>query len=251
MRTIVLIIATRIVKGRNMSIKKLITGLTLSLVLACGGASAADFSKGLDAFNAGDYKTTLSEWIPLAEQGDVYTQHTLGVILGNGNDAIKDIKSAVKWYTLAAEQGYADSQYNLGVMYDNGEGVPENDKTAVEWYKKAAKQGNDLAQKRLGCMYSYGKGVLENDTTSAKWYTLAAKQGDARAQSSLGSQYRSGEGVLKDNQRAYMWFSTASFNGNQVGDINKSSVVKEMTPADVSKAQAMSSLCLESNYTDC
>ncbi|WP_443628051.1 hypothetical protein [Candidatus Njordibacter sp. Uisw_002] len=50
-----------------MSIKKLITGLTLSLVLACGGASAADFSKGLDAFNAGDYKTTLSEWIPLAE----------------------------------------------------------------------------------------------------------------------------------------------------------------------------------------
>ena len=198
-----------------MSIKKIITGLTLSLLLASGMASAADFNKGLNAFNSGDYKTALAEWIPLAEQGDVYTQNFLGFALSNGNDAIKDIKSAIKWYTLAAEQGYVDSQYNLGVMYANGNGVLENDKTAV------------------------------------KWYTLAAEQGDASAQSNLGSQYRSGEGVLKDNQRAYMWFSIASFNGNQAGDINKSSVVKEMTPADISKAQDMSSRCLESNYTDC
>ena len=57
MRVIVLIITTRIVKGRNMSIKKLITGLTLSLLLSSGMASAADCKKGLQAAQAGDFKT--------------------------------------------------------------------------------------------------------------------------------------------------------------------------------------------------
>jgi len=118
MRTIVLIIATRIVKGRNMSIKKIITGLTLSLLLSSGMASAADFNKGLQAYNSGNFKTTLAEWTPLAEQG------------------------------------YAGAQYNLGFMYDKGKGVPENDKTAVKWYTKAAEQGDAAAQTNLGLMYA-------------------------------------------------------------------------------------------------
>ena len=85
-----------------MSIKKIITGLTLLLLLSSGVAIAADFNKGLQAAQAGDFKTALAEWTPLAEQG------------------------------------YVDAQYNLGLMYDNGEGVPENDKTAVKWYTLAA-----------------------------------------------------------------------------------------------------------------
>jgi TPR repeat protein len=79
-----------------MSIKKIVIGLTLSLLLASGVASAADFNKGLEAAQSGDFKTALAEWTPLAEQGD------------------------------------ADAQLNLGLMYDNGDGVPENDKTAVK-----------------------------------------------------------------------------------------------------------------------
>ena len=80
-----------------MSIKKIITGLTLSMLLAGGVASAADFSKGVEAYNSGDFKTALAEWTPLAEQGN------------------------------------AMAQFNLGHMYANGYGVPENDKTAVKW----------------------------------------------------------------------------------------------------------------------
>jgi len=79
-----------------MSIKKLITGLTLSLLLASGVASAADFNKGMEAAQSGDFKTALAEWTPLAEQGN------------------------------------ASAQFNLGLMYSNGWGVPENDKTAVK-----------------------------------------------------------------------------------------------------------------------
>ena len=89
-----------------MSIKKIITGLTLSMLLGSGVAVSADFNKGLEAAQSGDFKTALAEWTPLAEQGG------------------------------------SDAQYNLGIMYDSGRGVPENDKTAVKWYTKAAEQGD-------------------------------------------------------------------------------------------------------------
>ena len=81
-----------------MDIRKIFTGLRLSLLLGSEVAVAADFDKGLTAAQSGDSKTALAEWTPLAEQG------------------------------------HADAQYSLGVMYENGEGSPENAKTALKWY---------------------------------------------------------------------------------------------------------------------
>jgi len=121
----------------------------------------------------------------------------------------------VKWLTLAAEQGYARAQFNLGLAYRRGLGVPENDKTEV------------------------------------KWYTLAAEQGHAAAQTNLGFMYATGQGVLTDNRKAYMWYNLGNYNGNKTAGENKDIIAKDMTPADISKAQEMSSRCLASNYTDC
>ena len=198
-----------------MSIKKIITGLTLSFLLSSGVASAADFNKGTQAMNSGDYKIAMAELKPLAEQGD------------------------------------ASSQYNVGVMYEYGYGVPENDKIAVKWYTRAAEQGMPHARFALGTMYDNGTGVPENDKTAVKWYTLAAKWGLAIAQANLGVMYSNGEGVLTDTKRAYMWYNLASYNGEKIAGENKDIIAKQMTPADISKAQDMSSRCLESNYTDC
>lgn len=38
-------------------------------------ASGADFQKGMNAYNQGDYVTTLKEWRPLAEQGHASAQY--------------------------------------------------------------------------------------------------------------------------------------------------------------------------------
>ena len=198
-----------------MSISKKIIGLTLSLLLASGVDSAADFNKGLKAAQSGDFQTALAEWTPLAEQG------------------------------------YAQAESNLGFMHANGEGVPENDKTAVKWYNLAAEQGYARAQYTLGNMYANGKGVPENDKTAVKWFTKAAKQGHAKAQGNLGALYAMGEGVLTDTKRAYMWLNLGSYNGNKVAGENKDKIAKQMTPADISKAQDISSACLANNYTDC
>ena len=118
-------------------------------------------------------------------------------------------------WTPLAEQGNAMAQFNLGHMYANGYGVPENDKTAVKWFTKAAEQGLAEGQFNLGAMYDFGDGVPQNDKTAVKWYTLA------------------------------------SYNGSEVARENKDAVAKQMTPADISAAQDMSSRCLENNYRDC
>jgi TPR repeat protein len=200
-----------------MSIKIKFTGLLLSLLLPSGAAlaSAGDFNKGLKAFTAGDFKTVLAEWVPLAEMGHVIAQNNLGVMYANGNGVLENDKAAVEWLTLAAEQGYADSQLYLGFKYEHGSGIAKDYKAAVKWYTKAAKQGNAEAQFYLGRAYEYGDGVLTN-----KW-------------------------------RAYMWYNLSNSIGYVLASNAKDYLATQMTPADISKAQDMSSRCLESNYTDC
>jgi TPR repeat protein len=239
-------------KDERMNISKIITGLLLSILLGSGVAVAADYDKGLKAAESGDFKTALAEWTPLAEQGDADAQFNLGLMYANGYGVPENDKTSVKWYTKAAEQGYASAQLRLGSMYDFGKGVPKSYKTAVKWYTLAAEQGNARAQDFLGGMYQTGSGVLQNHKTAVKWYKKAAEHGDASAQSSLGYMYSKGHGVLKDNRRAYMWHNLSSYNGlEQIGGRYIDKIAKKMTLADISKAQDMSSRCLESNYTDC
>ena len=88
---------------------------------------SADFDKGLDAYDRGDYATALREFKPLAEQGNAAAQFNLGVMYDKGIGVPQNHKTAVKWYTLAAKQGNAHAQTNLGLMYDEGKGVPQND----------------------------------------------------------------------------------------------------------------------------
>jgi len=175
----------------------------------------ADFWKGVDAYNNGDYATALNEWRPLAEQGNASAQFNLGVMYANGRGVPEDDREAVKWYTLAAEQGYVPAQTNLGWMYSNGRGVPEDDREAVKWYTLAAEQGNQYAQNNLGVLYDRGHGVPEDDVY------------------------------------AYMWFNIASSLGHDRAPRSKQMLERRMSPSQVEEAQALSRKCLNSNYEDC
>jgi hypothetical protein len=175
------IISITAIQGQNMSIKKIITGLILSLLLSNGVASAADYNSAYSTFQSGNYEAAFQEMLPFAEQGNVDAQYYIARMYDEGRGALENDKAAVKWYTLAAEQGDRWAQYSLGRKYDFGEGAPENDKTAVKWYTLAAEQGYAGAQYSLGVMYDNGYGVPVNDKTAIKWYTLAAEQGNANA----------------------------------------------------------------------
>jgi TPR repeat protein len=245
-----------------MEIKNLTIGLTLSIMFGSGAVCAGDFDlKSLVpkelfhedlVFKQGtSVMDQMADWKILAKEGDATAQHNLGVVFERGLGRLVDRKIAFKWYAKAAEQGFPNSQYKLGKMYDNGNGVPENDKQALEWYTLAAEQGFSDAPYNLGHMYDNGEGVAENDKTAVKWFTLAAEQDDAEAQTNLGAMYQYGHGVPTDIKRAYMWYNLGSYNGAQLAFENKNKLAKQMTPTDISKAQDMSSRCLNSGYTDC
>jgi TPR repeat protein len=136
-------------------------------------------------------------------------------------------------------------------MYKFGQGAPENQKTAEKWFTLASEQGHANAQNNMRLMYDLGQGVPVSSKTAVKWYTLAAKQGYAHAQDNLGAVYEYRGGLFTDYRRAYMWYNLGSYNGSEKAGKHKDTLAKEMTTADISKAQDMSSLCLESNYTDC
>ena len=131
----------------------------LALFTSCLLLSAnvtADFEKGLTAYEAGDYETAISEWKPLAEQGNASAQFNLGVMYKRGIGVLQDYKEAVKWYTKAAEQGNANAQGNLGFMYGNGNGVLQDNVYAHMWFNIASSNGSendrknrDLAAERM------------------------------------------------------------------------------------------------------
>ena len=114
----------------------------LFLTLLVGNPASADFQKGFDAYERGDYATALREFRPLAEQGNASAQNNLGVMYEKGQGVSQNDKTAVKWYRFAAEQGFAIAQYNLGLMYHKGQGVPQNYVRAHMWYNLATSQGD-------------------------------------------------------------------------------------------------------------
>ena len=189
--------------------------LTCALFFSHGWAHGASLDKGLEAYQAGDFKTALAQWL------------------------------------LFAEQGNASAQSNLALMYEHGKGVVQNHQSAVHWYTLAAEQGEAVAQANLGAMYDTGRGVVENDSTAIKWLNLAAAQGYAHAQAYLGVMYVNGEGVTADYLRAYMWWSLAADNGDQPSAQYKHSIASKMSPAHLIKAQQMATKCFNSGYDDC
>ncbi len=65
----------------------------------------------------------------------------LGYYYANGKGVSKNLKKAVRLYTLAANQGDVTAQTNLGYYYENG-GLPKDPGKAAELYILAADQGH-------------------------------------------------------------------------------------------------------------
>lgn len=182
---------------------KLIRRMVLPLLLAVYGPAWGGYKEGLAAIQRGDYGDALSEWQPVAEQGNASAQYNLGQLYRDGLGVTQDYKEAEKWYRMAAQQGFRDAQYNLAFMHYKGYGVPQN-------YKEAM-----------------------------KWYLSAAENGLAAAQFTLGVMYLNGEGVPKDNVQAYMWFSLARANGIEEATQKQDVAATQMTYSQIGKAQSL------------
>jgi uncharacterized protein len=182
-------------------------------------AAWAGFETGMGGYQRGDYAIAVSEWRPLAEQGD------------------------------------PGAQFYLGLLYEKGAGLPQDYTTARKWYEKAATQGYAMAQTSLGVLYEKGAGLPQDYTTARKWYEKAAFRGYPMAQTNLGLLYRSGHGVPQDDMRAYMWFSLAAahLTGNlqKPGADSRDKTASLLTPAQIAEAQRLARRCQAQQFKGC
>ena len=223
--------------------QKTLSSLVIALMLCWSGAVHAGYfqhtegyTRGYDAYHAGDYAGAFREWHDLGKQGDALAQFGLGQMYENGHGVAQSDVEAVKWYRLAAEQGLSPAQYDLGRMYANGYGVTQGSVEAVKWYRLAAQQEYPKAQFWLGYSYRHGEGVPQNDAEALKWYHLLAEyinyldahtllalvrewrdlaeQGAASAQFDLGQLYESGlSEMTMDHVEAMKWYRLAAEQG--------------------------------------
>ena len=70
------------------------------------------------------------------------------------NDLEKDSEKALRLLRLAANQGNVVSQHNLGVMYLTAKIVTQDYDQSVKWFQKAADLEYAPAQYALGYMYA-------------------------------------------------------------------------------------------------
>ena len=124
--------------------------------------AAADFDKGIAAYQANDLPLAYKEFRASADEGHADSQFNVALMLEKGIGVVKDEKKSVAWYEKSAVNGNAAAQFNLGVLYENGRGTAVDFEKANEWYRKAAVQGDALAIGNLGMLYLRGDGVKAN-----------------------------------------------------------------------------------------
>ncbi len=82
----------------------------LLLSLISFSSWGADFQKGKDAYDSGDYETALSEWRPLAEEGRPSAQYNLGLMYLN---VYQDLANGTKMWIKSAAQGQEKAKRGL------------------------------------------------------------------------------------------------------------------------------------------
>ena len=181
---------------------------------------SAEYSEGVNAYLAQNYKLAMARLKPFAELGNAKSQSYVGSIYEAGRGVERNRGEAIGWFLKAAGQGDAYSQSHLGYAYEEGLGVARDEKLAAEWYGKAADQGDAYSEARLASLYRDGRGLAQDFEQAAKWFAKAADQGSTWAQMNLGLLYIKGQGVPLDYTKAMFWLRNAADRNDNYAQYN-------------------------------
>ena len=134
-----------------------------------------------------------------ANKGHDGAQFQMGVIYEKGlMKQGKDLKEAVRWYSMSAAQDNSRALVNLGRMYQLGHGVDPDDAVAVRYFQKGSLNGDDKSTFNLAMCYKRGTGVAVDVPKSIELLGKAADQGSTAAKFHLGLLLERGEiGVVR------------------------------------------------------
>ncbi len=204
-----------------------------------------------------DYVEAIKWYRKSAEQGYAGAQNNLGYMYYRGLAIRKNLDTARRWYSKAAKQGHALAQSNLGYQHYSDGG------TEFSSFRKAIALGQAEAEYDIIALYpdepnedTRPQRALEaiqsgDYGTAFSIYHSLAEQGDASAQYNLGIMYYEGRGISRHHIYSYMWLSLAKTNGEARAQESLDFLRGQIASEDISKAQALSAKCWESNYADC
>jgi len=169
------------------TIRATVPALAISVTMALTALPGhADFDAGLAAYQAGDFTTARSLWLPLAEQGDPAAQRNLALILLQpGPNRIPNAVQAVRWLEKSAEAGFARAHYDLAYLRFQGLGLKADPALAAEHMQSAARLGLGEAQHDLAVLFEQGVGVDKNENLAVIWYRRAVQSGFRPARAKL------------------------------------------------------------------
>ena len=192
------------------------------------------------------------KWLRRAAEADFApAQYHLGGMyeeLGFGlpdEEALRNVREAVRLVRLAAEAGYADAQYELGKMYnEGGRGVPRYCVEAAKWFILAAEQGYIHAQNTLAKMYDEGGCVREDWYLAYMWYDIVANQEHEPAEITASYSFFN----IKSPTETIIFSAQSSIYGMETfSEIFPSSE----SPESVAKVREMSRQCRAQKYKNC
>jgi len=133
----------------------------------------AEFSSGIAAFEAKNFKQAMQFLLPLAYDGDAESQHRCAIMYQNGLGSVANEDKAFEFMYSAANQGHPVAQHGLGFMYMEGECTQKSPQDAVKWFTKAGEQGLVGSLTTLAMMYQEGNGVEKNLDEARRLYKEA------------------------------------------------------------------------------
>ncbi|KAA3628527.1 MAG: sel1 repeat family protein [Proteobacteria bacterium] len=177
---------------------------------------SAQFRRGIEAAEKGNFNQAFEYWEPLAEKGYPRAQYGLGVLYDRGQGVTRDPLAAAEWYRRAAEENVWEAQLNLGLLYIAGNGVSRDYALAAILFRKAADRGIADAQVNLGNLYRQGWGVERDSAEAVRWFRRAAVQDHSLGQYLLSEQLAADD--LENLADAYFWATLASDSSGAVAD---------------------------------
>ncbi len=222
----------------------LLAALAAAASWAC--PASAEFAKGKDAFDHGNYNLAYTELMEDAQTGNAEAEFMIGEMAAGGLGTPRSYALAAQWYRLAAAKGYEPASLALGLLYLRGAGndddpsrVAADPAAAVAYLKAAADAGDSSAQSLMGQLYMTGTGV-ERDSSLARRYTLkAAERGVVEAEFNAGLLILRNAGTAPDLANAYKWFSLAARQGYPGADENRRYVMARMSPGELQRGEAL------------
>ena len=100
----------------TLPMKTLIATLCLTIAVLLGGVGNSESdntaTKGVLAYQKGDYAIALRELIPPAEEGNGNAQLQLGIMYAWGHGVLQDYIRAHMWWNIASSNGYDNARRN-------------------------------------------------------------------------------------------------------------------------------------------